>query len=383
MTAKTEMDVGTDTYGIHAEKLLTPALVLYPELVSHNIRRMVDLCDGDPLRWRPHLKTAKIGAVMKMLVAAGVTRGKCATTLELLTACQSGFQDVLVAYPHTGANAARIIQIANQFPDVRIACMVESQDQIRSWLHTGIGLFIDVNPGMDRTGIDRRRTADIVELARSILSAGLEFRGIHYYDGHAKETNLEERTQAAHRRYDELLTIVSALESSGVAVTEVITSGTPAFPCALMYAGFTSGRFLHQVSPGTIVYNDVSSLAQLPGYGFQPAALVLSRVVSHPRPGIITCDAGHKSVSVDSGIPNCAVLGHPEFVPQSPSEEHLPIGVPLDDGVPPIGSVLYLMPRHVCPTVNNASYALVAGKDGNLSVETVSARGHEVPLRAS
>ena len=71
----------------------------------------------------------------------------------------------------------------------------------------------------------------------------------------------------------------------------------------------------------------VASLAQLPGeHGYAPAVLVLTRVVSRPHSGIVTCDAGHKSVSADAGVPTCVVVGHPELVPLTSSEEHLPLG---------------------------------------------------------
>ena len=33
----------------------------------------------------------------------------------------------------------------------------------------------------------------------------------------------------------------------------------------------------------------------------------LATVISHPIDGIVTCDAGHKSVSADAGIPSCTV----------------------------------------------------------------------------
>jgi D-serine deaminase-like pyridoxal phosphate-dependent protein len=47
---------------------------------------------------------------------------------------------------------------------------------------------------------------------------------------------------------------------------------------------------------------------------------------------------------------------------------------------PPVGEALYLLPRHVCPTVNNFDCALLV-EDGQVkSVEKVSARGREAPL---
>jgi D-serine deaminase-like pyridoxal phosphate-dependent protein len=64
-------------------------------------------------------------------------------------------------------------------------------------------------------------------------------------------------------------------------------------------------------------------------------------------------------------------------MPLSPSEEHLPLAVKEGFESPRVGDLLYLLPRHVCPTVNNFDYALVM-RDGQIdAVEKVSARGHE------
>ena len=135
-----------------------------------------------------------------------------------------------------------------------------------------------------------------------------------------------------------------------MSVPEVITAGTPTFPCSLAYKGFHGAGFIHRVSPGTIVYCDATSLAQLPAeYGYAPAALVLTRVVSRPHDGIITCDAGHKAVSADAGVPTCVVAGHPELTPLAPSEEHLPMALNRETPGPQVGEALSLLPRYVCP----------------------------------
>ena len=306
---------------------------------------------------------------------------KCATTLELLVACRSGATDVLLAYPTMGANARRVQEIAQQFPDVRISVLAENEEQARQWSGSGVGIFIDINPGMNRTGIDQSQSEKIISVARAAASAGVELRGLHYYDGQYGSLAEPELTPAAHRGYDRLLTLASELERCGIPVQEIITSGTPTFPSSLAHEGLRRGNFIHRVSPGTVVYCDASSLQQLPSdYGYRAAALVLTRVVSHPHKGIVTCDAGHKTVSADAGVPTCVVVGHPELTPLSPSEEHLPLAVHEDAIAPRVGEALYLLPRHVCPTVNNFDSALLARNGHIESVEPVSARGREAPL---
>jgi D-serine deaminase-like pyridoxal phosphate-dependent protein len=366
---------------VDIEDVLTPALVVYPEIIAANIAATLLLLNGDGDRWRAHIKTSKLAYTLRMMVERGIRSFKCATTLELLVACRSGAGDVLLAYPVMGANARRVREIAKEFADVRISVLVENEEQLRQWRGSAVSVFLDINPGMNRTGIEQADTEKIVSLVRAVGAAGLEFRGLHYYDGQYGSVDGRERTTAAHAGYDRLLKVVSEIRRSGLSVPEVITAGTPTFPCSLAYEGFQRGEFIHRVSPGTIVYNDASSLAQLSAeYGYAPAVLVLTRVVSRPHDGIITCDAGHKTVSADAGLPTCLVVGHPELTPLGPSEEHLPMAVQAGKSGPQVGDILYLLPRHICPTVNNFDSALLVRRGQIESVEKVTARGREAPL---
>ena len=380
-TMLTEFPWAEDYRVAGLDEVLTPALVIYPEIVASNLERALALLEGEGSRWRVHIKTAKLGYTLRMLVERGIRNFKCATTLELLTACECGAEDVLFAYPAMGANARRTQELAAQFPRVRVSILAENEEQVRQWRGSRVGVFLDINPGMNRTGVEQNCAGDIVGLARAIRAAGLEFRGLHYYDGHLGSLAWEERAHVAHRGYDQLLKIVAATESGRMQVPEVITAGTPSFPASLSYAGFRGQGFVHRVSPGTIVYGDATSLAQLPAeYGYRPAALVVARVISRPRAGTVTCDAGHKTVSADAGVPTGVVLGHPELTPLAPSEEHLPFAVAEGARDPRPGDILYLLPRHVCPTVNNFDCALLA-RDGEIeAVEKVTARGRETPL---
>ena len=375
------MNVPLDAYAIEdTSSILTPALLIYPGFVDANIQTTLRILGNDENRWRPHIKTAKLAAILRRFVAHEVTRFKCSTTLELLTACENGATDVLLAFPVVGANARRTVEIADQFSSVRVSVLVESAEQATLWNGTNVGIFIDLNPGMNRTGIGGDRLDDVRAIAQQ---SGAQFRGLHYYDGHMSTYALHERERPAHEGYDRLIEIVDALESSGLEIGEVITSGTPAFPFALTYHGFRGRRFQHSVSPGTVVFNDATTLRQLPPeYGYVPAALVLSTVVSRPLPNVFTCDAGHKSVSADAGVPTCAIVGHTDWTPSKPSEEHLPVEIVADAQAPSLAESIYLLPRHVCPTVNNFDQALFI-KDGHvIGIERVTARGHESPLSA-
>jgi D-serine deaminase-like pyridoxal phosphate-dependent protein len=199
---------------------------------------------------------------------------------------------------------------------------------------------------------------------------------VHFYDGHLAGPDCAAQASAG---YDRLVAVVERLRAAGVRPGELITSGTPTFRAAASHAGLARLAGLgirHRVSPGTVVFHDARSAGLSPDLGLRPAAVVLARVVSRPRPDVATCDAGSKSIAAEAGDPCAEVIGWPNLQALRPSEEHLPLRV-LRGTAPDRGETLRLVPRHVCPTVNLAEAALVADGD-RITVEPVSARAHEL-----
>jgi len=365
------------------EAIRTPALVIDLDAVDANLDATLRLLGGDAARWRPHLKTVKLELVMRRIRERGVAQAKTSTTLELETACRAGFSDILLAYPVTGATVDVVRRIAGDYPGTAVSVLVEDLNSVAPWRGSHVGLFIDLNSGMDRTGMLLEGDREVLALIRAIQAAGLRFAGLHFYDGHAAYFEPQEAERRVHAGYERLRTLLENLRTDGVTTPEVITAGTPAFPHARGYRRFADAGVLHRVSPGTVVYNDRHSLQQLPAEaGYRTAALVLGTVVSHPAPARFCLDAGHKSVSADAGIPTCEVVGHPDFMPRQPSEEHLPVDVPQGTPLPARGQTFWLLPSHVCPTVNNFDHAVILRDGAIVGVERVTARGRHAPLEA-
>ena len=364
-----------------AEGLRTPALVIDLDAVDANLNATIRLLGGNPDRWRPHLKTVKLGLINRRIRERGVMQAKTSTALELETACAAGFADVLLAYPVTGPQVDLVKRIAASHPATAVSVLVEDTAMVAPWHGSSIGLFIDLNSGMDRTGMPFDEYDQVVQLAQGIMEAGLRFAGLHFYDGHAADFAKGETVARVHGGYDRLLGLVEALRAAGIPTPELVTAGTPAFPHAASYRRFTEASAIHRVSPGTVVYNDRKSLRQLPeDAGYRPAAFVLGRVVSHPGPSRFCLDSGHKSISADAGDPTCEILGHPDFTPRHPSEEHLPVDVPPGTPLPRRGQMLWLLPSHVCPTVNNFDHAVIVQGGTVQGLESVTARGRHAPL---
>lgn len=362
-------------------RLISPALVVVMPSVRENIRAVLQMTGG-PARWRPHVKTTKIPHVWSELVGEGVHQFKCATVREArclgrLLHESSVRGDVLLAHPAAGPGLAVLSDLADRYPNITFSTLCEDPDAARE-IPAGVGVFLDINPGMNRTGAPIKLPERIQATA---LAAADRLRGVHYYDGHLSPHEPQERIAVAHAGYDRLMELVDALGRRGHAIGEIITSGTPAFSAALSYASFQQGvgrrDTIHRVSPGTVVFHDLRSASENPGITLRPAALVFCRVVSHPAPDIVTCDAGSKSIAAEVGDPCAAALHHPWLEALTPSEEHLPFRV--TSGTPPArGTELMLVPRHVCPTVNLAEQAVLLESDHAWEVVDVAARAHDL-----
>ena len=358
-------------------RLLSPALIVYLDRVRENIRRTIALT-GEADRWRPHIKTTKIPEVYAEMTRAGLRHFKCATLREAETLLQVLREeriedaDLLFAYPLVGPALERLGTLAREYAAVTVSVLCENPDGIDR-IDAGLGIFVDLDSGMHRTGVPLDRLETIRAIAQR---AGSRFRGVHFYDGHIHGATADARREMAHRGYRKLLEIVDELRSD-TELGEIVTSGTPAFRYALEFEPFRRLEpAVHRVSPGTVVFHDLRSEQQLEDLDLVPAAIVFARVVSRPLPGLITVDAGSKSIAAEAGDPCAFALGHPGLEALTPSEEHLPFAVRSGQR-PSRGDELYLVPRHVCPTVNLAEQALlVDGED--IVVSRVGARAHDL-----
>ena len=197
--------------------------------------------------------------------------------------------------------------------------------------------------------------------------------GLHFYEGGERQTNLKVKEKALIKCYDELMIVRTRLELANFNPGALLTSGTPAFPCALKYKGFKG--IDHRVGPGPTVFWDTTSAQFSLGKGFVFAASVLTRVNSRPTDKSFTCDAGSKALAAETTWPIACVAGKNSWVGRHPSEEHFPFDAPKGDA-PASGSLLELHPMHVCPTVNLAEQALLLEGNKPIRLVSVAARAH-------
>jgi D-serine deaminase-like pyridoxal phosphate-dependent protein len=329
-------------------KLDTPALVVYPERVKQNIET-AKIMIGDLSRLRPHVKTYKNKEVTLLMMAAGISKFKCATIAEaeMLGICQ--VPDVLLAYQPVGPKLNRFIQLIISYPNTRFSCLVDNlavANEISAAAlkyHFRVQVYLDLNIGQNRTGI--APGTDALKLyAECSALPGIKPVGLHAYDGHIHDADITERTLKCNEGFAPVLKLQAALEVKGFAKPVIIAGGSPTFP-------IHAKRKNVECSPGTFVYWDMGYQSSFKDQPFLTAALVVSRVISLPGETLLCLDAGHKSVAAENDISKrIFFLNAPELVIKSQSEEHLVVDAG-EHHTYKVGDVLYGLPYHICPTI--------------------------------
>ena len=329
-------------------ELASPALLIYPHRVEHNIQQMIRMA-GDVGRLRPHVKTHKLPQVVAMHQAHHIDKLKCATIAEAEMLAQCGVKDILLAYQPVGPNQARLRELAERYPDSQFGCLVDNEKTLRelaaelSDTDLVLNVWIDIDNGNKRSGIQPGTAAE--DLAKLISDTpGVRFAGLHVYDGQFGGLTPEARRAGADEAFAPVKTMVEQLAADGVPVPNVVAGGTPTFPVHAARAGV-------DLSPGTYSLWDMGYTAACPDQPFLCAAVLLTRVISQPGPNRLCLDLGHKAVASENPLDKrVRFLNAPEATCVGQNEEHLVIELPVGHGLG-VGDVLYGVPWHVCPTV--------------------------------
>ena len=366
-----------DWYKIsNAEGLITPSLLVYPERIEKNIQTMIKIA-GSSENLRPHIKTHKIAEIITLQLKYGITKFKCATIAEaeLLAICKA--KDILLAVQPVGANLHRFFQLIKKYPNSEFSTITDSYEtieeisKIASEKNMIIPLWLDINNGMNRTGVSNQKKA--LELYKGIATnSNLTSKGLHVYDGHIKDSDYNMRQKACDEAFKIVSKIKHDIESAGYKVPTIVAGGTPCFPIHIK-------RKDVEVSPGTPLLWDQGYKNSFKDLLFLPSAVLLGRVISKPKENLICLDLGHKSVASEMSFPKMKILNINNSKQISHSEEHLIIECNQPEEHP-IGKICYAIPMHICPTVIKYDKVLTVLNKKVNGTWNVAARDYKITI---
>jgi D-threonine aldolase len=367
-----------DWYRINnIDEVDSPALVVYPERVKENIRVLISMID-DVKRLRPHIKTHKTKEGITLMMDAGIQKFKCATIAEAELLAMANAPDVLLAYQPVGAKLQRFINLIKTYPATEFTCLVDNITAAENIAaaavlnYISIPVYIDLNIGMNRTGIPPGAAA--IQLYKKCAALkGIFPVGLHAYDGHIHTKDFEQRTAACDEAFKPVEVLQQALIEQGFTSPIIVAGGSPAFP-------INAKRKNVECSPGTFIFWDKGYGQLLPEQHFLPAALVVTRIISLPDETKICLDLGHKSIAAENELSKRVwFINAPDLIFISQSEEHLVADAGASHTYK-IGDVLYGMPIHICPTCALYERALTVENNSASGEWKIIARDRKISI---
>ncbi|WP_447932869.1 DSD1 family PLP-dependent enzyme [Sphingopyxis fribergensis] len=358
--------------------LNTPVLVLDVDALDRNIAAMAALTAHHGVALRPHAKTHKSVDIAKRQIAAGAAGVCCAKIGEAEALAGGGVTGILITSPVAAPAAIDRLAVLAATADGLMAVVdhpgvAARIDAALAAAEARLDVIIDIDPGIARTGVASAEAA--VALAKTIAaSPNLEYRGVQFYCGSQQHIeSYADRRAAIVERTAYLQKVIAALADAGFAPEIVTGSGTGTHRIDLDLGVF------NELQTGSYVFMDKQYLdcdiadgAEPP---FEVSLAVDARVVSANHSGLVTIDAGYKSLSTDGGV---AVVqrGAPEtaffaFMGDEHAALIAPeIGTQLQPGDP-----VSLTVPHCDPTVNLYDHYHVVAGDTLVDIWPVSARG--------
>jgi D-threonine aldolase len=352
----------------------SPALILYKDRIAQNNATAIKMV-RDVSLLRPHVKTHKMAEVCELMKASGITKFKCATIAEAEMLAIIQAEDVLLAYQPVGPKADRFLSLIKKYPHTKFSCLVDNfaaaqqLSRLFSENVTTLPVFIDLNTGMNRSGIKPSDAFALVEQLQTLKI--IYIKGLHAYDGHLNDASLAQRQEKSDAAFEAVRSLATQLENRLNRPTTIVAGGSPTFP--------THTNRDVECSPGTYIFWDWGYKHQLPDAPFEYAALVVTRVVSIIDSTTMTTDLGHKSVAAENPLPRVHFLNAPDVKPIGQSEEHLVLHV-TDSTQFAIGDVLYGVPVHICPTVALYEKAIVVENNEATDTWQVTARNRVITI---
>lgn len=356
-------------------KLISPSLLVYPERIKKNIDLMIEMAGGVDFL-RPHIKTHKMAEIIKMQMDKGIHKFKCATIAEAELLAKCKVKDILLAMQPVAKNVSRFFELIEQYPNSNFSTIVDNLQSVNeisnlsSTKNLPASLWMDINIGMNRTGIEPNEKA--VELYQSISAdKNIVAKGFHVYDGHIRNPNIDERTKICDKAFEKVMHLKDKLESLGVQVEHIVAGGSPTFPIHSKRKGI-------EASPGTTLLWDEGYGKLFKEMEFLHAAVLFTRVISKPTSQLTCFDLGHKSLASEMNFPrvkfldvNCKQINQ--------SEEHLVVENSNDE-MYQIGDHAYAIPVHICPTVAKYKKVITIVQGEITGSWEVAARDHQLNI---
>jgi D-serine deaminase-like pyridoxal phosphate-dependent protein len=363
----------------------TPFIEVDGPRLNRNIVKMQEIADHSGVSLRPHIKTHKSIEIARRQIEAGAIGLTASKASEAEVFVQSGFKDVLMAYPVIQASTIRHLLALARSEQACLSFIAGDAVGVKALSEAAVGagcvvqVFLKVDVGLGRIGV-KPRTASALDVARQLTAAaGLKFAGLLSHAGHAYgATSREAIAAVAQAEAAELVALRQQLEATGIVDLAISTGSTPTALGAPIAAP------ADEIRPGNYAFLDLTALRLGIASADELALSVVASVIAVNDAHAII-DAGSKMLSSDHGPHGTGGGGYgcaismdaagkaSAFHIERLSEEHGFLA--LEGRSLSVGNRVRIFPNHSCAVIALSDRFALRDSDGSFKTYPIDARG--------
>jgi D-serine deaminase-like pyridoxal phosphate-dependent protein len=348
-------------------KITKPTFIVDKEKATRNITRMarkVAQSEGN-IRFRPHFKTHQSAEVGQWFKEQSITAIAVSSVDMASYFAKHGWKDITIAVL---VNPLQIRVIDKLAGTVDLNLLIENPEAaefLHHKLENPVKVWIKIDTGYHRTGIEWNNDTKILSTAKAIISASkLHFKGILTHSGHSYNAgSIENIKQVYHDTVDKMNRIRDNLKKEGITGIEISIGDTPT--CSVMDSFYgidevRCGNFVFydvmQYHMGSCEEEDIAAAVACPVIGLYPQRneIVIYGGAVHLSKDSITLPDGQKMFGLIA-LPHKTNLSWGPVIPytyiSSISQEHGIIKT-TREFIAHIhtGDILMVLPIHSCLT---------------------------------
>jgi D-serine deaminase-like pyridoxal phosphate-dependent protein len=227
-----------------------PALLLNVAAARRNIARMADKARRSGVRLRPHFKTHQSAEVGEWFRAEGTTAITVSSVSMARYFAAQGWRDITIAFPVNWREIQKINKLAAEIDLHLLVESLETVQFLQDRLTAPVGVWLKIDTGYARTGMQWDDAGAIAMLADAIRDADkLTLKGVLTHAGHSYHVH---GTGALQAVYDETVERMAAARGDrDIAVSVGDT------PCCSAVDDLSE---VDEIRPGNYVFYDLTQL---------------------------------------------------------------------------------------------------------------------------
>lgn len=235
---------------------IEPTLIVSKNLVLKNINKIKNKAEKNRIRFRPHFKTHQSVEIGEWLRVLGVN---CITVSSVRMAecfAKAGWTDITIAIPVNILEIEKINELAKK---VQLNLLIESIETVRTLeekLKHSVEVWINIDTGYHRDGIEWNETYKIIQIATHIHNAkNMHLTGILTHAGHSYKARNRTEIIAVHEdTINKMVQLQEEFKREGYNNLQISVGDTPTSSVADDFS------LVDEIRPGNFVFYDLKQV---------------------------------------------------------------------------------------------------------------------------